>query len=115
MNNGQTIIYSGGVGGAKLVLGMSHLLAPEKLTVVTNTGDDFDHYGLRICPDTDTSLYTLSGLSDQEKGWGRAEETWRFMQAIKDLGGEDWFNLGDTDLALHLILREKTSPKSPKC
>jgi LPPG:FO 2-phospho-L-lactate transferase len=103
MNNGQTIIYSGGVGGAKLVLGMSHLLAPEKLTVVTNTGDDFDHYGLRICPDTDTSLYTLSGLSDQEKGWGRAEETWRFMQAIKDLGGEDWFNLGDTDLALHLI------------
>lgn len=103
MNNGQTIILSGGVGGAKLVLGMSHILAPEQLTVVTNTGDDFDHYGLRICPDTDTALYTLSGLSDQEKGWGRAEETWRFMQAIKDLGGEDWFNLGDTDLALHLI------------
>lgn len=103
MNNAQTIILSGGVGGAKLVLGMSHILAPEQLTVVTNTGDDFDHYGLRICPDTDTALYTLSGLSDQEKGWGRAEETWRFMQAIKDLGGEDWFNLGDTDLALHLI------------
>ena len=103
MNSGQTIILSGGVGGAKLVLGMSHVLAPEQLTVITNTGDDFNHYGLRICPDIDTALYTLSGLSDQEKGWGRAEETWRFMQALTALGGEGWFNLGDTDLALHLI------------
>ena len=103
MNSGQTIILSGGVGGAKLVLGMSHVLAPEQLTVITNTGDDFNHYGLRICPDIDTALYTLSGLSDQEKGWGRAEETWHFMRALKELGGEDWFNLGDTDLALHLL------------
>jgi len=103
MNNSQTIVLSGGVGGAKLVLGMSHIIAPEQLTVVTNTGDDFDHYGLRICPDTDTALYTLSGLSNQQQGWGRADESWRFMQALQQLGGEDWFNLGDTDLALHLI------------
>ncbi len=103
MINSPTIVLSGGVGGAKLVLGMSHILAPEQLTVVTNTGDDFDHYGLRICPDTDTVLYTLSGLSDQQQGWGRSDESWRFMQALQELGGDGWFNLGDTDLALHLI------------
>jgi len=103
MSNSQTIVLSGGVGGAKLVLGMSHIVAPEQLTVVTNTGDDFDHYGLRICPDTDTALYTLSGLSDQQKGWGRAGESWRFMQTLQELGGDSWFNLGDTDLALHVL------------
>ena len=71
-NNGKQIIaLSGGIGGAKLVLGLSKVLAAQELLVVTNTGDDFDHFGLRICPDTDTVLYTLSGLSDPVKGWGR--------------------------------------------
>lgn len=103
MSSGKIIALSGGVGGAKLVLGLSHVVPAERLMVVTNTGDDFDHFGLRICPDTDTVLYTLAGLADQSKGWGRADETWTFMEATASLGGEDWFNLGDGDLALHLM------------
>lgn len=103
MTGGRIIALSGGVGGAKLVLGLSHLVDGDALTVVTNTGDDFDHFGLRICPDTDTVLYTLGGLADKERGWGREGETWAFMQAMGALGGEDWFNLGDADLALHVL------------
>ncbi len=103
MSERPIIALSGGVGGAKLVLGLSHLLPGSLLTVVTNTGDDFDHLGLRVCPDTDTVLYTLSGLADPEKGWGRAGETWTFMRALSALGGEDWFSLGDGDLALHVL------------
>ena len=103
MSEGSVITLSGGVGGAKLVLGLSHILPPGKLTVVANTGDDFDHLGLRICPDIDTVIYTLADLANREQGWGRAGETWTFMQVLKDLGGEDWFNLGDGDLALHIL------------
>ena len=107
-NNGRQIIaLSGGIGGAKLVLGLSKVLPAQELLVVTNTGDDFDHFGLRICPDTDTVLYTLSGLSDPVKGWGRVDETWTFMQAVQDLGGQSWFNLGDGDLALHVLRTER--------
>ncbi len=103
MNAGSVITLSGGVGGAKLVLGLSHVLPPGQLTVVTNTGDDFDHLGLRICPDIDTVIYTLADLANREQGWGRAGETWTFMQVLRDLGGDDWFNLGDGDLALHVF------------
>ncbi len=103
MSAGKVIALSGGVGGAKLVLGLSYVLPPEQLMVVTNTGDDFDHFGLRICPDTDTVLYTLANLADKSKGWGRVDETWTFMEVMKSLGGEDWFNLGDGDLALHIL------------
>ena len=92
----------GGVGGAKLVLGLTQCLAPEDLTIVVNTGDDFEHLGLSISPDIDTVLYTLAGLSNPEQGWGRAGETWNFMQAVAQLGGETWFRLGDNDLALHV-------------
>lgn len=99
--SGQFVAICGGVGGAKLALGLQHVLG-GRLTVVVNVGDDFEHLGLRICPDIDTVLYTLSGLSDQSRGWGRADETWYFMEAIKGLGGETWFNLGDRDLALHV-------------
>ncbi len=106
MTDGTLIALSGGVGGAKLVLGLAHVLPPERLLVVTNTGDDFDHFGLRICPDTDTVIYTLSNLADPERGWGRVDESWNFMKAVTELGGEDWFNLGDRDLALH-VLRTK--------
>jgi LPPG:FO 2-phospho-L-lactate transferase len=77
-SKGEFVALCGGVGGAKLALGLQHVLA-ERLTVVVNVGDDFDHLGLRICPDIDTVLYTLSGLSDQVRGWGRADETWNFM------------------------------------
>ncbi|NKB53578.1 MAG: 2-phospho-L-lactate transferase [Rhizobiaceae bacterium] len=103
MSPGKIIALSGGVGGAKLVLGLSHVLPDDRLMVVTNTGDDFDHFGLRICPDTDTVIYTLADLADKTKGWGRADESWTFMKTTRSLGGEDWFNLGDGDLALHVM------------
>jgi LPPG:FO 2-phospho-L-lactate transferase len=95
------VAICGGVGGAKLALGLQHLLG-ERLTVVVNVADDFEHMGLRICPDLDTVIYTLSGLSDEVRGWGRAGETWNFMEATRQLGGEGWFALGDRDLALHV-------------
>ncbi|MEQ9640351.1 MAG: 2-phospho-L-lactate transferase [Alphaproteobacteria bacterium] len=98
---GRVVVLCGGVGGAKLVLGLSKVLPPEKLLVVVNTGDDFEHFGLRICPDLDTVTYTLADLADKERGWGRAGETWHFMESLRQLGGADWFNLGDRDLALH--------------
>ena len=96
------VALSGGVGGAKLALGLSRTLSPERLLVVANTADDFDHLGLRVSPDIDTLLYTLAGLADPERGWGRAGETWSFMAALEALGGETWFNLGDGDLAMHV-------------
>jgi len=100
--SGQVLALTGGVGGAKLVLGLQRVMHPGALTVVVNTGDDFEHMGLAISPDVDTTLYTLAGLADPDKGWGRAQETWSFMQEIGRLGGETWFRLGDKDLALHI-------------
>lgn len=99
----QCIALSGGVGGAKLALGLSLELAADRLSVIVNTGDDFDHLGLRVCPDLDTLMYTLSGKANQELGWGQASETWSFLSALSDLGGEDWFKLGDRDLATHVL------------
>lgn len=96
------LALSGGVGGAKLALGLSHALRPEDLLVVANTGDDFEHFGLLVCPDIDTVAYTLAGVSNTETGWGRAGESWNAMAALAALGGETWFRLGDRDLALHL-------------
>lgn len=92
----------GGVGGAKLALGLSHLLPGDNLTLIVNTGDDFNHLGLHISPDLDTVMYTLAGLSNAMQGWGRAGESWAFMNALRQLGGEDWFQLGDMDLATHV-------------
>ncbi|HUG99973.1 MAG TPA: 2-phospho-L-lactate transferase [Gammaproteobacteria bacterium] len=99
---GAVVVLSGGVGGAKFVLGLSRVLDPAQLTVIANTGDDFEHLGLAISPDIDTILYTLAGLLDPERGWGRRDETWIFMEALERLGGETWFRLGDGDLALHV-------------
>lgn len=98
----KILALCGGVGGAKLALGLSHILGGNELTIVVNTGDDFDHLGLRICPDIDTVTYTLAGIVNPETGWGRAEETGNFMASLSTLGGEDWFYLGDKDLALHV-------------
>ncbi len=98
----RILALSGGVGGAKLALGLSSVLAPEALTVIANTGDDFRHLGLHISPDLDTLMYTLAGLDNPETGWGRAGETGGFMAALKALGGESWFFLGDGDLATHV-------------
>ena len=99
----QYVVLTGGVGGAKLVDGLYHVLPKGSLTAIVNTGDDFRHFGLPISPDIDTLLYTLSGKSNRTLGWGREGETWNFMAALKSLQGEDWFNLGDGDLALHVL------------
>ena len=98
----KVLALCGGVGGAKLALGLSKILKPEALLTVVNTGDDFRHLGLHISPDLDTVMYTLAGAADPERGWGLASETWHFMQALTRLGGPDWFNLGDKDLATHI-------------
>jgi LPPG:FO 2-phospho-L-lactate transferase len=96
------LALSGGVGGAKLALGLARVLPPGKLTVVANTGDDFEHLGLHIAPDLDTLTYVLAGLDNQQTGWGRRDETWSFMAALAELGGETWFRLGDRDIAMHV-------------
>jgi len=97
------VALSGGVGGAKLALGLCDVLDdPARLTVVANTGDDFEHLGLKVCPDLDTLTYTLAGLANEETGWGRAGESGAFMEALGALGGETWFFLGDKDLAMHV-------------
>src|SRR6516165_3092314 len=98
----SVLALSGGIGGAKLALGLYRVLPPGALTVVANTGDDFEHLGLSISPDIDTLLYTLAGIDNREMGWGRRDETWTFMAALEVLGGETWFNLGDGDLATHV-------------
>jgi LPPG:FO 2-phospho-L-lactate transferase len=96
------LALSGGVGGAKLALGLSRVLPPGQLTIVANTGDDFEHLGLAISPDIDTLVYTLAGLANRDLGWGRGDETWSFMETVATLGGETWFRLGDRDLAMHV-------------
>ncbi|HSW15840.1 MAG TPA: 2-phospho-L-lactate transferase [Ramlibacter sp.] len=99
---GRVVALCGGVGGAKLALGLERTLAPGRLTVAVNTGDDFEYLGLQVSPDLDTVLYTLGGLSDETRGWGRADESWAFMGALERWGGDTWFSLGDRDLALHV-------------
>ena len=98
----KIVALAGGVGGAKLAHGLAQILAPEDLTVIVNTGDDFEHLGLYICPDLDTVCYTLAGLANPKTGWGRINETWNTISNIEKLGGPNWFRLGDQDLATHL-------------
>ena len=105
----RCIALSGGVGGAKLALGLSKFLSPDELLIVANTGDDFEHLGLTICPDIDTLLYTLAAIANPETGWGRADESWKTMKALETIGGETWFRLGDRDLALHLNRNQQLS------
>lgn len=100
---GSYIAISGGVGGAKLALGLANVLDPEALTIVANTGDDFDHLGFYISPDIDTVMYTLADVSNKEMGWGLAGESWQFLDALERLGGQSWFRLGDRDLATHVV------------
>jgi LPPG:FO 2-phospho-L-lactate transferase len=97
------LALSGGVGGAKLALGLSKVLPADALTVGVNVGDDFEHLGLTICPDIDTVLYTLADIVHPQQGWGRENETWGVLDELKRLGGDSWFLLGDRDIALHLL------------
>ena len=116
MNGGpgpRCIALSGGVGGAKLALGLAHSMDPGRLLIVANTGDDFEHLGLTICPDLDTLAYTLADLANAETGWGRADEGWRFMESLEALGGETWFRLGDRDLALHVERTRRLAAGEP--
>lgn len=102
-SNKKYLALSGGVGGAKLALGLARTLNPEQLTIVCNTGDDFDHYGLRICPDLDSVMYALAGRNNEQQGWGLADESWRVLDQLGAIGGETWFRLGDLDIATHLL------------
>jgi LPPG:FO 2-phospho-L-lactate transferase len=97
------VALAGGVGGARLAVGLTQALSPRKLAIVVNTADDFEHLGLTICPDLDTVVYTLAGVNNARTGWGRADETWTCMQTLSELGGATWFKLGDRDMALNLI------------
>ncbi len=97
------VVLAGGVGGAKLAEGFTQLVAPDQLTIVVNTGDDFQHLGLTVCPDLDTVMYLLAGVANAETGWGRAGESWCTIGEVAKLGGADWFRLGDLDLATHLV------------
>jgi LPPG:FO 2-phospho-L-lactate transferase len=101
-SQGKVLALAGGVGGAKLVLGLAAVLPAELLTVAVNTADDFEHLGLSISPDLDTVMYTLAGLANPETGWGRRDESWNAMTALEQIGGETWFRLGDKDLATHI-------------
>jgi LPPG:FO 2-phospho-L-lactate transferase len=100
---GKVVALTGGVGGAKLVLGLSRVLDDEQLTAIVNTGDDFKHLGLPICPDLDTLMYTLADRVNPETGWGCRDETWNFMAALEQLDAETWFRIGDRDLATHVV------------
>jgi LPPG:FO 2-phospho-L-lactate transferase len=103
MADKKIVLFVGGVGGAKLALGLQHVVAPHNLTIIVNTGDDFWHYGLRICPDVDTLLYTLSGRVDPVNGWGLSNDSTVMLETLRSLGEETWFTLRDKDLATHLL------------
>ena len=99
---GRILLITGGIGGAKLSVGFSKIYESDLLSFVVNTGDDFDYMGLRICPDIDTLLYSLSDQADEKRGWGLFDETWNCLDSLKKFGCETWFNLGDKDLATHI-------------
>ena len=98
----KVTVLSGGVGGARFVQGLVDVVEPSDVTVVGNVGDDLEVLGLHVSPDLDSILYALAGLNDEQRGWGRAGETWGALETVRSLGGEAWFQLGDLDLGLHL-------------
>jgi len=106
-------VLAGGVGGARFVQALTEVVPPGDVTVIANVGDDLEVHGLHVSPDLDTLLYTLAGLGDEERGWGRADETWNARDTIEQLGGETWFQLGDRDLGLHLVRTEALRSGEP--
>ena len=109
----KVAVLSGGVGGARFVRGLVDVVDPEGVTVVGNVGDDLEILGLHVSPDLDSILYTLAGLGDEERGWGRADETWNALDTVERLGGSSWFRLGDRDLGLHLVRTEALRAGEP--
>jgi LPPG:FO 2-phospho-L-lactate transferase len=99
----KIVVFSGGVGGARFLRGVVEAVDPAGVTAIVNVGDDLEVLGLAVSPDLDSVVYALAGLSDEERGWGRADETWNVLGTVESLGGEAWFRLGDRDLGLHLV------------
>src|SRR5262249_8443104 len=106
-------VLAGGVGGARFVRALTEVVDPRDVTVIANVGDDLEVHGLHVSPDLDTLLYTLSGLGDDERGWGRAGETWNAGETIELLGSKTWFQLGDRDIGLHLVRTEALGRGGP--
>jgi LPPG:FO 2-phospho-L-lactate transferase len=102
----KVVVLSGGVGGARFLRGLVGVVDPLDVSIVGNVGDDVEILGLRVSPDLDSILYTLTGLADDDRGWGRADETWRVLETVAELGGASWFHLGDRDIGLHLVRTE---------
>ena len=109
----KVVLLSGGGGGARFARGIEAALAPGELTVIGNVGDDLEILGLHVSPDLDSLLYTLGGLIDSERGWGRAAETWNALESAATWGGDDWFRLGDRDIGLHLVRTEALRAGEP--
>ncbi len=109
----KIVALAGGVGGAKLVYGLAKSIPHQNLTVIVNTGDDFEFLGLTICPDLDTICYTLAGVANPETGWGRADETWQAWESLGELGAPTWFRLGDRDLATHIERTRRLNKGQP--
>jgi LPPG:FO 2-phospho-L-lactate transferase len=109
----KVVALSGGVGGARFLRGLVEVVAPEDVTVVGNVGDDVEILGLHVSPDLDSILYALAGVADDERGWGRADETWNALATVEALGGESWFRLGDLDLGLHLVRTQALAAGEP--
>ena len=107
------VALSGGVGGARFLRGLAEVVDPAELTVIGNVGDDLEVLGLSVSPDLDSVLYALAGLADEERGWGRADETWNALAAVESLGGESWFRLGDRDLGVHLVRTQALREGAP--
>jgi LPPG:FO 2-phospho-L-lactate transferase len=109
----KVALLSGGVGGARFARGLQAVLAPGELTVIGNVGDDVEVLGLHVSPDLDSILYALADLNDEERGWGRAGETWNALESASAWGGERWFRLGDLDIGLHLVRAQRLRAGDP--
>src|SRR5881398_3587900 len=109
----KVVVLSGGVGGARFVQGLVDVVEPSDVTVVGNVGDDLEVLGLHVSPNLDSVLYALAGLADDERGWGRAGETWRALETVAGLGSAAWFRLGDLDLGLHLVRTQALAAGEP--
>jgi LPPG:FO 2-phospho-L-lactate transferase len=109
----SVVLLAGGVGGARFARALLEVVEPAALSVVGNVGDDLEVLGLHVSPDLDTVLYTLAGLADEDRGWGREGETWNALTTVERLGGEAWFRLGDLDLGLHLVRTQTLAAGEP--
>src|SRR5213593_4514630 len=109
----KVVVLSGGVGGARFLRGVVDVVDPAEVTAIVNVGDDVEVLGLHVSPDVDSVVYALAGIADEDRGWGRADETWNALDAAAALGGEAWFRLGDRDLGLHLVRTQALRADEP--